>query len=104
MIGMAKWNFFENEIPPEDGLGTTEFWEDKATAEYADALYRGYLNERRQAIRESGGNLASLDLLIVDPKHYRRGAGRALIRWGIDKADQKGIEVSSSQVKRKSYC
>lgn len=100
---MAKWNLFENEIPPEDGLGTTEYWEDTETAEYADVLYRRYLDERRKAIRASGGNLASLDLLIVDPKHYRKGAGRALIRWGTAKADERGIEVSSSQYTGRTY-
>lgn len=34
-----------------------------------------------------------LDLLIVDPKHHRKGAGRALIQWGLDKADELGVDV-----------
>jgi len=93
IIAMAKWNLFRNEIPPEDGIGTQEFWDDKATAEYADSIYRHYLTKRRKAIRESGGNLASLDLLVVDPKHFRKGAGRALIRWGLAWADKMGVEA-----------
>ncbi len=40
-----------------------------------------------------------LHSLIVDPKHRFRGAGRLLVRWGIDKADELGIEVVVSSLK-----
>ena len=57
IIGIAKWNIYNGHIPPEDGLGTTEFWESEDMAAYADALYRAYLVERRAAVRKSSGHL-----------------------------------------------
>jgi len=43
--------------------------------------------------------------LVVDPKERRRGIGRLLIRWGLDKADELGIEtvVSSLVTAREAY-
>jgi predicted N-acetyltransferase YhbS len=35
-------------------------------------------------------NLA-LDLLTVDPKYQRRGAGHILVRWGTLQADELGL-------------
>lgn len=35
----------------------------------------------------------------MDTRHRFRGAGRLLIRWGIDKADEFGIETVISSLK-----
>ncbi|MCJ1233238.1 hypothetical protein MMC14_001193 [Varicellaria rhodocarpa] len=93
IIGVAKWNVYDGDVPPEDGLGTTEFWESEDMAAYADALYRAYLVERRAAVRESSGHLLALDILAVDPKHHFRGAGRMLVDWGTKKADEMNVEA-----------
>lgn len=34
-----------------------------------------------------------LELLAVDPKYQRLGAGAALVKWGIRAADDKGMKV-----------
>ena len=36
-----------------------------------------------------------LDILTVDPKHQRRGAGRMLVEWGVKMADEMGAEVAT---------
>jgi len=90
IIGVAKWDIYNGYVPPEGGLGTTEWWDNDDTARYVDALYQDYLIERRKALRETGGHLASLDILCVDPKHHYRGAGRILVDWGTKKADEMG--------------
>lgn len=43
--------------------------------------------------------------LVVHPSHRHRGAGRLLIRWGIAKADELGIEtvISSLASARGAY-
>ena len=63
ILGIAKWNVYDNSIPEEaelegdwwkeHGIGDTE--EDRR--EYAKIIFWEYLVERRRAIRESGGNL-----------------------------------------------
>ena len=57
IIGIAKWNTYDGVVPPETGLGTKEFWDTAEEAEYADAMYGLYLEERRNAIKESEGHL-----------------------------------------------
>ena len=57
IIGAAKWNICDGFIPPETGLGTTEYWESEEMAGYAEAMFKLYLEPRRKAIRDSGGHL-----------------------------------------------
>ncbi|CAG8981139.1 hypothetical protein HYALB_00005854 [Hymenoscyphus albidus] len=90
MIAQAKWNIYQNTIPPEFDLDG-EFWDDEEEKEYAQLLCREYLLPRREAIRDSGGNLMPLELLTVDPKFQRRGAGRLLVQWGTSLADELGF-------------
>lgn len=39
-------------------------------------------------------HVAALDLLTVDPKYQRRGAGRMLVQWGTEVADKLGVKVN----------
>ncbi|KAH6666791.1 hypothetical protein B0J14DRAFT_677372 [Halenospora varia] len=73
--------------------------------EYAQLLCREYLIPRRKIIRDSGGGLFSLDLLVVDLMYQRRGAGRMLVRWGTTHADEVGfaIVVQSTEYGRSLY-
>jgi predicted N-acetyltransferase YhbS len=32
-----------------------------------------------------------LAILVTDPKQQRRGAGNMLVKWGCEKADERGI-------------
>ncbi|PQE19538.1 hypothetical protein CJF32_00007479 [Rutstroemia sp. NJR-2017a WRK4] len=90
IIAQAKWNVYKNNIPDEVDLDG-DFWENSEEKEYAQLLDREYLNHRRELIKESGGNLVALDLLTVDPKYQRRGAGRLLVKWGTSLADELGF-------------
>ncbi|KAJ4377397.1 hypothetical protein N0V83_000222 [Neocucurbitaria cava] len=44
------------------------------------------------------GKKGDLMSLVVHPSHRHRGAGRLLIRWGIAKADELGIETVISSL------
>lgn len=37
--------------------------------------------------------LVALEFLHVDPKHQRRGAGRMLVKWGVEVADRMGVDA-----------
>ena len=52
-----------------------------------------FLEERNAAIRASGGNLVSLDILTIDPAYQRRGAGGKLVEYGTGIADKLGVEA-----------
>ncbi|KAI4103515.1 MAG: hypothetical protein LQ339_004240 [Xanthoria mediterranea] len=90
MIAQAKWNIYDGEVPEAVELDG-DFWAGEEEKEYARYLFREYLVPRRAAIEDSGGHLVSLDILTVDPKHQRRGAGRMLVEWGTAIADKMGV-------------
>lgn len=69
MIAQAKWNIYKNTIPPEADLDG-DFWENAEEKEYAQLLAREYLIPRRQAIKESGGNLVCKELHIFIKRHW----------------------------------
>ena len=35
----------------------------------------------------------ALEMMMVDPAYQKMGAGRLLVRWGLAKADELGVEV-----------
>jgi N-acetylglutamate synthase-like GNAT family acetyltransferase len=45
-------------------------------------------------------------MLIVDPAYHGRGAGRLLVKWGLEHADRLGVEASyvCSSVDSKLTC
>ena len=49
--------------------------------------------------------MVSLDALAIDPMWQKRGAGDALTRWGVRKADELGIMavVESTSCGRRVY-
>ncbi|KAL8655270.1 MAG: hypothetical protein Q9226_003111 [Calogaya cf. arnoldii] len=110
MIAQAKWNIYNGVVPEETELDG-DFWAGQDEKEYAQYLFREYLGPRRSAIEACGGRLVcthsssrlpetgtllltgplALDILTVDPKHQKRGAGRMLVEWGTAVADKMGV-------------
>jgi len=105
MIGMAKWNIYKGVVPEETRQLSGNYWDSENAKELAEWNSNTYLLPRRRAIRESGGNLVSLDLMCVDPAHHFRGAGSMLMEWGVSIADKMGVEavVESSVYGRRLY-
>lgn len=71
MIAQAKWNVYKNTIPPELDLDG-EFWDSEEEKEYAQLLCREYLIPRREAIRDSGGNLLCKNVLQISSSLYEK--------------------------------
>lgn len=112
IVAMAKWNIYQDNTIPDEWELEGDFWANEEEKEYAQVLCREYLIPRRKAIRESGGNVVcecqsndstarntkltlqiALDLLVVDPKYQRRGAGRMLVKWGTENANRLGVKT-----------
>lgn len=95
MIAVAHWDIFPEgptdeqfeklctpyPAPFEEGSPWTRAWND----------FFGYIaRARRQYFPRAP--VAFLNLLAVDPAHHRRGVGTMLVRWGVEKADELGLQ------------
>ncbi|MCJ1313395.1 hypothetical protein MMC25_007073 [Agyrium rufum] len=106
IIGVANWQVYDGEKPPEDELdGPAGTWDTPDDKEWAQAMFRAYMEDRRRVIREAKGPVMCLSILCVLPEHQYRGAGTMLTKWGADLADEIGAEctVESSLAGRLLY-
>jgi GNAT superfamily N-acetyltransferase len=91
IIAVAKWSVFDKRRSMEDVEKTFEvrrtFAEENgpARAEFMKGLWKS----RRQVME--GNPHVMLDSLLCHPDHHRRGAGRMLMQWGLNKADELGL-------------
>lgn len=92
MIAVAGWNIYAH--------GNTEEDLDKITARPTPE--RGYRADFEPIYEHLKGNRRHimgqkpylyLNLLSTRPTHHRRGAGSMLIKWGLDRADELGVEA-----------
>lgn len=97
IVGFAKWNIYANNTLPDSASikgHENNYWSDAPEElAYARHLMEVFGTERNKAIQDSKGNIVSLDILAVDPKHQRKGVGHVLVKWGIDKADAMDVDA-----------
>jgi len=94
IMGMGKWNIYNNSLPDLDTIKPLgDYWDNDEEKMFATSMTQIFLQERNAAIKRSNGNLVSLDILAIDPKYQRKGAGDALVKWGTRKADELGLEA-----------
>jgi GNAT superfamily N-acetyltransferase len=115
IIGGAKWQVYMKK--PENKPVEAVWWEgdDREFAEFAlGILYRGRLEKTAPegpylcellflvqtfseflniALRINANVESVLDIIFVDPKHQSRGAGSKLVKWGVNRADEMGVEA-----------
>ena len=112
IVAAAKWIIFM-EKPDSERPPIHVDWcegEDKDYTEWVmDLLFRSrfertapkgpYLCELLRSVEFLFCGLKSialhsvLDIIFTDPKHQHRGAGSKLVKWGVDRADEMGVEV-----------
>lgn len=91
LIAVARWSIYEKPRSIEEVEKTfvlqPTFPEDNAEARLD--FMQGIWKSRREVI--GGQPHVILESLICHPDHHRRGAGRKLVQWGLDKADELGV-------------
>lgn len=91
IIAVAKWSVYEKprsmEEVEEGFVLRKTFPEDNVDARRE--FMQGIWDSRREFM--GGQPHVILDTLICHPDHHRRGAGRMLMQWGLDKADELGL-------------
>ena len=95
IVGTAIWKIMIDYDPDKED-DNADKKDDSAISEakaYQQYLATQFFADRNNKIKQTKGNIALLDLLAVDPAHQRQGVAGALVKWGIDKADQLGLEI-----------
>ncbi|KAF2759344.1 acyl-CoA N-acyltransferase [Pseudovirgaria hyperparasitica] len=104
-IGFGKWRIHPNgrtQQEVDDSWYTpTPQPESNVKAEHDFFMY---LNESR---RDYMGTkpVVFLHVMVTLPEHQGRGAGRMMMKWGVDEADRLGLDayVESSEAGRRLY-
>ncbi|KAF1970881.1 hypothetical protein BU23DRAFT_570360 [Bimuria novae-zelandiae CBS 107.79] len=102
IIGFAQW--YVNDKPDPYGERTVATWHPEGSdeREFAERFINGLWAFIGKRVTRPHMDLHSL---VVHTGHRKRGVGRLLIRWGLDKADELGIEtvISSLITAREAY-
>lgn len=108
VVGFAKWSCPRPEGTPAPAPRTEEQvmgreWPPGADLELARAFLWGMEKKRREVMGDR--RFWFLHILVVRPEYQGRGAGRLMIRWGIDRADAEGLPcyVDSTPVAKAVY-
>ena len=100
LCGFAVWQFISPASTPETPV-TDE-------AEKSDPTLFNRFFAKMNRTRETtmaGKSYWFLKLLCIDPNYQRRGLGTLLVNWGVDKANEEGIDawLESSPMGKGAY-
>lgn len=91
VVAVAKWSIYVEPRSMEDVEKTfvheTRYPEENVEARMA--FMDGIWSSQREVI--GGKPHIRLDSLVCHPDHQRRGAGKMLLQWGLDKGDELGL-------------
>ncbi|KAJ4989177.1 hypothetical protein SVAN01_05256 [Stagonosporopsis vannaccii] len=91
IVAAAKWNIYKaGEVQPQSQMGG-EYWESE--------------EDKQRVLEETDGNLVALEMMMVDPAYQKMGAGKLLLKWGVARADEMGVDavVEGSDRGKKLY-
>ncbi|KAL4807455.1 acyl-CoA N-acyltransferase [Aspergillus unguis] len=99
IAGFSSWKVYEGLTEDE---GTIQ-WPASSDAELCTSFFGGMNTERKKIIGDQPHY--ELSMLAVDPAFGRRGLGGMLLKWGLDRADEKQVPtfISSSPEGRGLY-
>jgi hypothetical protein len=120
IAGFSMWTIIDQEKPPEADLKGGS-WSNKEEEEYARALHKALLTDRRKTIRENELPIMSkcsakplsmvhmlkdiaLNMMVVFTPHQRKGAGKQLLAWGLQLVDQLQALVRTTSKRRFQVC
>jgi len=94
IIGIAQWDIYPNRLSDREfeQMCTMEEAPDETPKEAWDEFF-GYLGRSRRRWLADRAPRACLFLLVVLPEYHRKGAGTMLLRWGLERADELGLEA-----------
>ncbi|KAL4988103.1 acyl-CoA N-acyltransferase [Aspergillus falconensis] len=104
IAGFALWKFYSGTSDSDDqGEKEKVEWPSSSDRELCESFFSGVERERKTAIGDQPHYC--LHMLAVDPAFGRRGLGAKLLKWGLDRADEKRLTtfISASPAGRALY-
>lgn len=97
IVSTAKWQIYprqrsdaELDRDAEEG-GREDMFSEGANVDAMKAFFGELVEKRRE--RFGGEPYVLLSVLVVHPEHQRRGLGAKQLQWGLDKADEMGLQA-----------
>ncbi|KAH7122665.1 acyl-CoA N-acyltransferase [Dendryphion nanum] len=90
IIGFASWHLYETPKIAATAAASRRLTIGPGANKEACEAFFGGMAQRRDLIMK-GKAFVYLHMLHSDPKHQGRGAGSALMRWGLERADSHNL-------------
>ncbi|KAK5993516.1 hypothetical protein PT974_06948 [Cladobotryum mycophilum] len=102
LVGAARWHVYEADPYAVAEEGECDWWPEGEDRNMANVIMEQFLTPRMTYMRKPH---VFLELCFTHPDHRRRGVGRMLMEWGIQKADDKGLEtyIDATDIGRQLY-
>jgi GNAT superfamily N-acetyltransferase len=97
IVSTAKWQIYprqrtEEELDRDAAEGGREnMFSEGANVDAMKAFFKELAERRRE--RFGGEPYVLLSVLVVHPEHQRRGLGALQLKWGLEKADEMGVQA-----------
>jgi GNAT superfamily N-acetyltransferase len=97
IVSTAKWQIYprqrtEEELDRDAAEGGREnMFSEGANVDAMKAFFAELVERRRE--RFGGEPYVLLSVLVVHPEHQRRGLGALQLKWGLEKADEMGVQA-----------
>jgi len=93
IIGIANWDIYSDPLTDRqfEHVCAMEEAPDEALKEAWDEVFTYISRSRRRWLADRAPR-ACLFLLAVLPEYHRKGVGTMLMQWGVDMADELGLE------------
>jgi GNAT superfamily N-acetyltransferase len=97
IVSTAKWQIYprqrSNEELDRDAKegGRDDMFSEGANVEAMKAFFSELVEKRRE--RFGGEPYVLLSILVVHPDHQRRGLGALQLKYGLEKADEMGVQA-----------
>lgn len=89
IVAWARWNFYVDVVPPDQPAGTKE-WGDGTNVPLCEYFFRAMDAKRDMHMKDKPYFL--MGILVTMPQYQGQGIGSSLLRWGLEIADEKGVE------------
>ncbi|KAF2141862.1 uncharacterized protein K452DRAFT_287835 [Aplosporella prunicola CBS 121167] len=95
IIACARWHVYEHGRTEEEMDKKTIITDDELIPEFNAPVYKALFEPILRRHKEVMGTRPHIYLatLVTHPDHGRKGAGSVLLQWGLDKADEMGLEA-----------